>query len=55
MSYSTGLVETIGTLFDLMVHLVNCYLLAGHMNAVEVILGIALTHFIVHLLLYNPR
>ena len=48
-------VETIGTIFDQMVHLVNAYLLAAHLSAVEVILGLALVHVGLNLLLYNPR
>jgi len=54
-SLTTGLFETVGTIFDLMVHLVNAYLLASQITAVEVILGIALVHFTVQILLYNPR
>lgn len=55
MGPSTATFETVGTLFDALVHLVNAYLLASHMSSVEVILGIALVHLIIQALLYNPR
>jgi len=53
--HSVGFFEVIGTLFDLMVHLVNAYLLASHLTTVEVVLGIALVYTSTYMLLYNPR
>ncbi|XP_067951063.1 uncharacterized protein [Watersipora subatra] len=50
-----ALVEVLGTGFDVMVHLVNAYLLAGKLTPMEVILGIALVYVFTSALLYNPR
>jgi len=52
---SSGLFEIVGTVFDWLVHLVNAYMLAMKLTTVEVILGIALVHVFINVLLYNPR
>ncbi|CAH1798824.1 unnamed protein product [Owenia fusiformis] len=45
----------LGTLFDVIVHCVNAYILSQYMHAVEMVVGLSLVSVLSYLILYNTR